>query len=218
MTQTASHISNTTVAGVEQLATTSDLEIFDFWLGLILLATVACLLVYGVFDTKFALARAHGGAAISLLRRNIWRLWILIAGTAVILLGVLLSPLPVPGFTVLAPIGLAILASEFAWAARLTFEIKRHSAPIQNATWKVASRTPRWTVIPVCIVYWCVPIVLVATSTLPSFIIWPASSIFFAPVLLWAVLAIKGEPPTLAADSPGLSASDHPPGQKTAQP
>ena len=62
------------------------------------------------------------------------------------------------------------------------------------------------------------PIVLIATAALPSFIVWPAASIFFAPVLLWAVLVIKGEPPTLAADSPGLSASDHPPGQKTAQP
>lgn len=197
MTDQTLQISTATVTGLEQLPATTDLEIFDFWLGLILLATVACVLVYGVFDTKFALARARGGAAISLLRRNIWRLWILIAGTAVILLGVLLSPLPVPGFTVLAPIGLAILASEFAWAARLTFEIKRHSAPIQNATWKVASRTPRWTVIPVCIIYWCLPIVVIATATLPSFIVWPAASIFFAPVLLWAALVIRGEPPSL---------------------
>jgi hypothetical protein len=202
MTETTSPITSTTVTGAEPLQPigASDLEIFDFWLGLILLATVACVLVYGVFDTKFALARSQGAAAISLLRRNIWRLWILIAGTAVILVGVLLSPLPVPGFTVLAPIGLAILASEFAWAARLTFEIKRHSAPIQNATWKVASRTPRWTVIPVCIVYWCVPIALVATSTLPSFIVWPASSIFFTPVMLWAALVIRGEPMTVPVE------------------
>jgi len=201
-------------SSLQSLSTTSDasrgtlaafdLAIFDFWLGLVLLAILACLIVWGIFDTRFALARSSGAAALSILRRNTRRLWILIAGTSVILLGVLISPLPGPGFSVLAPLGLAILATEFAWAGRLTLEIKRRSVPIQDATWKVARRTPRWTVAPVCFLYWSIPIALSLWSDLSTVIIWPASSILFAPVFLWAIFVIKGEPPAnaLEHDSP----------------
>ena len=70
------------------------LEIFDFWLELTLLAALACLLVYGIFDTRFELARRKGADAIALLRRNTRRLWVLIVGTAVIALGIVISPLP----------------------------------------------------------------------------------------------------------------------------
>ena len=75
------------------------LEIFDFWLELTLLAVLACLLIYGIFDTRFEAARRKGADAVALLRRNSRRLWVLIAGTAVILVGIVISPLPGPGLS-----------------------------------------------------------------------------------------------------------------------
>jgi tellurite resistance protein TerC len=49
--------------------------------------------------------------------RQAWRIIILIIGTTVLLIGVALLVLPGPAFVVI-PIGLAILATEFAFAQR----------------------------------------------------------------------------------------------------
>lgn len=49
--------------------------------------------------------------------RYAWRLVILVIGMTVLLLGVALLVLPGPAFLVI-PVGLAILATEFAWARR----------------------------------------------------------------------------------------------------
>ncbi len=46
-----------------------------------------------------------------------WRVVILLIGTSVLLIGVALLVLPGPAFVVI-PVGLAILATEFAWARR----------------------------------------------------------------------------------------------------
>ncbi len=49
--------------------------------------------------------------------RQAWRIVILLIGTTVLLIGVALLVLPGPAFVVI-PVGLAILATEFAWARR----------------------------------------------------------------------------------------------------
>ncbi len=49
--------------------------------------------------------------------RYLWRIVILVVGTTVLLLGAALLVLPGPVFVVI-PLGLAILATEFAWARR----------------------------------------------------------------------------------------------------
>jgi tellurite resistance protein TerC len=49
--------------------------------------------------------------------RYAWRVVIFIVGTTVLLLGIALIVLPGPAFVVI-PVGLAILATEFAWARR----------------------------------------------------------------------------------------------------
>jgi tellurite resistance protein TerC len=49
--------------------------------------------------------------------RQAYRIVILIVGTTVLLIGVLLLVLPGPAFIVI-PVGLAILATEYAWARR----------------------------------------------------------------------------------------------------
>jgi len=164
---------------------------FNFWIELSLLAALACLLIYGIFDTRFQMARRKGAAAIALLQRNSRRLWVLIAGTSVILLGIVISPLPGPGLSVLGPIGLAILASEFVWARRLALEIKERSGPVRQVTQRVADATPRWVVIPVCVAYWCAAVAIAIWMPVPALILWPASSILFVPVFLWATLTLR---------------------------
>ncbi|MFN9975503.1 MAG: PGPGW domain-containing protein [Phycisphaerae bacterium] len=167
------------------------LPIFNFWFELTLLSILACLLIYGIFDTRFQVARAKGAAAVEVLRRNSRRLWILIAGTTVIIVGIVISPLPGPGFSVLGPIGLAILASEFVWAQKLTNQIKERSGPRRDATQQLALKTPKWVPIPVSLAYWSVPVLLAIFSPVPQFVIWPAASILFAPVFLWCVLVSR---------------------------
>ncbi|WP_308188813.1 TIGR02611 family protein [Streptacidiphilus sp. ASG 303] len=65
----------------------------------------------------------YGSRAPAFIRRSrslhlTWRIGILVVGVAVIAGGVLLLPLPGPGWAVIFG-GLAILATEFAWAQRL---------------------------------------------------------------------------------------------------
>lgn len=108
-----------------------------------------------------------------------------------IIVGIVISPLPGPGFSVLGPIGLAILASEFVWAKRLTNQIKQRSGPLRDATQQLALKTPKWVPIPVSLAYWSVPVLLAIFSPVPQFMIWPAASILFAPVFLWCVLVYR---------------------------
>jgi tellurite resistance protein TerC len=55
--------------------------------------------------------------------RQAWRLIVLVVGLTILLIGVALLVLPGPAFVVI-PIGLAILATEFAWARRLLHRVK----------------------------------------------------------------------------------------------
>ena len=54
---------------------------------------------------------------IKKLLREAWRIVILVVGSTVVLIGLALLVLPGPAFIVI-PLGLAILATEFAWARR----------------------------------------------------------------------------------------------------
>lgn len=64
------------------------------------------------------------GEAVEVTRRNARKVGILIAGTVVVLVGIAIAPLPGPGPTVLVPLGLAILATEFVWAKWLLQKVK----------------------------------------------------------------------------------------------
>jgi len=175
----------------DPLSSTMPSLMFNFWIELSLLAVLACLLIYGIFDTRFQVARRTGAAAVAVLRRNSRRLWVLIAGTTVILVGIVISPLPGPGLSVLGPIGLAILASEFVWARRLVVQIKELSGPLREVTQRVANASSRWIVIPVCLAYWCGAVAVAVWTSVPALVLWPAASILFTPVFLWAHLAFR---------------------------
>lgn len=62
------------------------------------------------------------------LGRALWRIGVAIVGGAVLTVGIILIPYPGPGWLVVFG-GLAILATEFAWAKRvLTFTKARYNA------------------------------------------------------------------------------------------
>ncbi|MGH7244656.1 MAG: PGPGW domain-containing protein [Phycisphaerales bacterium] len=173
-----------------------DIRTPSFWIALALLTILACLLIYGIFETRFRVAVATGASAIELMKRNTRRLWILIAGTGLILLGIVISPLPGPGFILLAPVGLGILATEFAWARRLKLEIQRRASPLENAGRHVADRTPRWVVIPALLLYWCIPSTIILVTSLPPKAVFTVASALFAPFILWAWMVFKGSSQT----------------------
>ena len=68
------------------------------------------------------------GASVSVqyrtMLRKAWRLIILVVGTTVVLVGVAMIVLPGPAIVVI-PAGLAILATEYAWARRWLRIIRR---------------------------------------------------------------------------------------------
>lgn len=67
------------------------------------------------------------GQVLRRVFRTARRLGILLVGTGIIVLGILLIPLPGPGWAVVIA-GLAVLATEFTWAERLLEFTKRHAA------------------------------------------------------------------------------------------
>jgi len=85
--------------------------------------------------------------AVVVTRKNLRKVVILIVGTSVLLLALALAPLPGPGFVLLGPLGLAILATEFIWARRLLLRLKEQSAALQKRANTIASRTPLWLVL-----------------------------------------------------------------------
>ena len=78
-------------------------------------------------------------SAIRAALRPLWRLIILVVGSTVVLLGIAMLVLPGPAVVVI-PAGLAILATEFAWARRLLHHARER---FQSAAEAVARRTRR---------------------------------------------------------------------------
>jgi tellurite resistance protein TerC len=61
--------------------------------------------------------------------KQLKRLFIAIAGSTILLIGILLIVLPGPAFIII-PLGLSILASEFLWAKRLMDRLKEKLAKV----------------------------------------------------------------------------------------
>jgi uncharacterized protein (TIGR02611 family) len=68
-----------------------------------------------------------------------WRIAITIAGVAVIAIGIVLLPLPGPGWLIIFA-GLGLLATEYEWAARLLRWMKQHV--VRWTRWAAAQ--PLW--------------------------------------------------------------------------
>lgn len=67
--------------------------------------------------------------------RQVWRLIILIVGGTVVLLGLIMVVTPGPAFVVV-PLGLAILAVEFAWARRLLHRVRARASDLRAQYWR----------------------------------------------------------------------------------
>jgi uncharacterized protein (TIGR02611 family) len=65
-----------------------------------------------------------GTGAVSALLRHVRRVIITVVGVTVLLIGVAMIVLPGPAFVVI-PLGLGILAAEWAWARRLLERVKQ---------------------------------------------------------------------------------------------
>ena len=71
--------------------------------------------------------------------RWVWRLAVTVLGTALLAIGIVLLPLPGPGWLIIFA-GLSILASEYAWARRLLAWVRR--GVVRWSQW--LSRQPLW--------------------------------------------------------------------------
>lgn len=117
--------------------------------------------------------------------RQLRRLWVLIAGTSVIVFSIIIAPLPGPGFTVLAPVGLAILAGEFMWAKRLINRVTNHTGPLERLADRTAMRMPIWIAPLVAVSYWVLVGGIALSGRVDPTWVFPPAGLLFAPVGFW---------------------------------
>lgn len=168
------------------------------WPWLILLLVIAAAVIWNLKVT----ARWRGGSlsaeAVTTARRQVRRAWVLLAGTTIVLVGIIISPLPGPGFSILGPIGLALIATEFVWAQRLRAVMMDRTAGLRDAADRIAARSSKWLVVPIVLGYWAAIGVVALYDPIPHEILWPMSSILFAPIFLWAYRTWRGPKPAKA--------------------
>lgn len=122
--------------------------------------------------------------------RQLRKVWVLIAGTSVILFGIIISPLPGPGFTIFGPIGFAMLASEFLWAKRLANELEHRTGFIERAAAHFVITKNWWFLPAVVLIYWGLVFWLNHEQVLAAKYLFPIAGGLFAPVgyLAWRTL------------------------------
>lgn len=146
-------------------------------LGLVTLALMAVLL--SLFrDTRLP-GEFEAAELERWFARHARRLWILLAGTILILVGVLISPLPGPGFTLLGPLGVAVLAAEFVWAKRLLRRMERHAASVNTGLNWFVRRTRLWLAALLFLSYTAGVAVVAISGNVPGVVLWPLTSIGF---------------------------------------
>jgi hypothetical protein len=165
------------------------LETFDFALLLLLLLAAMVGLAGTVWAVRAALRRGTHRTIALALTKNTRRLAVLIAGTGLILLGIVISPLPGPGLSILGPLGLAVMASEFVWARRVVALVEQNTAGFRGVADDLARRSSRTLVLVVCLSYWSAAVVggVLSHEFAPVWVYWPLTSIVFAPIFYWAV-------------------------------
>jgi hypothetical protein len=165
------------------------IETVDFVVLAALLLSAAVGLAGTVWAVRVALRRGTHLAVATALTKNTRRLAVLIAGTGLILIGIVISPLPGPGLSILGPLGLAVMASEFVWARRLVTLVEQNTAGFRGVADQLARRSSRTLVIVLCVAYWSGAIVggVLTFELVPVWAYWPLTSAFFAPIFYWAV-------------------------------
>ncbi|QOI99066.1 MAG: hypothetical protein HRU70_00590 [Phycisphaeraceae bacterium] len=187
-------------------------ESFDIryviYAGLLVLA--AGLLVGTIVLTTRGLKDREHRGVLGVLIKNSRRLTVLIAGTTVIVIGVIISPLPGPGLSILGPLGLAIIATEFVWARRLIKLVEQNTTGFRGVADSLARRTSKVLATTLGLAYWAIAIAggIYTWQVFPPLIYWPLASVVFTPIFYWIVqvyrLSGKPEatPPTQPSPAP----------------
>lgn len=151
--------------------------------------------------------------AVEVSRRNFKRVLILIGGSIFILLGILIAPLPGPGPTILVPIGLAILATEFIWAQRLQKRLREQTRRLTNVADDIAARTSPWMVPPVILFVGAGVITLAHQGPFEPRHVYLASIGVWIPILYWAYKTVAAYRRQLRARAeqrtPSTASSSH---------
>lgn len=111
------------------------------------------------------------------------RVVVLTVGVLVLVAGVLVSPLPGPGLSILGPLGIAILASEFVWAHRFAGWVLRWEKVVRLRVDPFFRRASRLWIAPIVVLYWLGAWALSAYTTIHDLVVWPLSSVLFTPML-----------------------------------
>ncbi|MBX3353800.1 MAG: PGPGW domain-containing protein [Phycisphaeraceae bacterium] len=105
---------------------------------------------------------------------------VLSVGIVILAVGAAISPLPGPGFTILGPLGLAILATEFAWAKRLLKNFDDRTAfldkPWLASPWTVAL------LIPLIAGFWIAAYLVAKANPEHASTTWMLSGLLFLPI------------------------------------
>lgn len=147
------------------------------WLGLTTAALTAVLLCV-VRGTRLP-GEVEAAEIERWFARHARRLWALFAGTLLILAGLLIAPLPGPGFLILAPLGIAMLAAEFVWARRLLNQMERHTAGVNLGVNWFVRRTRLWLAVFLFLAFAAGATVVGLDGRAPGYILWPCTSIGF---------------------------------------
>lgn len=180
------------------------------WPWLILLLVIAVAVVWNLKVSSRWRGASLSAEAVATARKQVRRAWVLLAGTTIVLVGIIISPLPGPGFSILGPIGLALIATEFVWAQRLRAVMMDRTAGLRDAADRIAARSSKWLVVPIVLGYWAAIGVVAIYDPIPHVVLWPMSSIFFAPIFLWAYQTWRGRRPTRPNDT-GVNPSSQSP-------
>lgn len=143
--------------------------------------------------------------AVELGKRNARKIGILITGTVIVLFGIAIAPLPGPGPTVLVPIGLALLATEFVWARWVLDKVKSGAFNVADRADAIADRVGVWCVPALFVAHWVIGLLLVrlmeriltafSKDHEPVHFAWYTIAVIvgspFMPVLLWGTHYIR---------------------------
>lgn len=126
---------------------------------------------------------------------------VLSVGVIILAVGAVISPLPGPGFTILGPLGLAILATEFAWAKRLLKNFDDRTAfldqPWLASPWTVAL------LIPLIAAFWVAAFLVARANPDHAKTTWMLSGLLFLPISgLATVIALTARRRWLARRNP----------------
>lgn len=176
-----------------QFLATLDTPVLETIIAVGAFVLIVALLIGSVVAVRRGMRAGLHTTIIAALRKNSRRVIVLIAGTTVIIVGIIISPLPGPGFSLLGPIGLGIIATEFVWARRLIKLVEQNTTGFRGVADQLARKTTRSLAITIGLSYWAIAGALAYAThgRVPVWLFWPLASIGFSPIFYWIVQVFR---------------------------